>query len=186
MNSILYFLIEKNSTGPITILNGPDYLPITFLNVSNFNNLEQSDPLLIKDLTWIGRPELAFWQANIGNKPAATFSKKIVSENIINEASETVSVVYTEVELSPQEQEQKKQQLKNRYTPTRDSYLKLTDFTQLTDAPITDTARIDFALFRQQLRAMFDIDDYSQLAWPPIPTSAPNITIPPFPIIDFS
>lgn len=186
MNSILYFLIQKNLPGSITILNGPDYLPVTFLNVSNFNNLEQDNPALLKNLSWLNEPLLAFWQANIGNKPAATFSKKIVSENIVNEASETVSVVYTEIELSPQEQEQKKQQLKNRYTPTRDSYLKLTDFTQLADAPITDNARTDFAAFRQQLRAMFDIDNYSQLAWPPIPTSAPNITIPPFPVIDFS
>jgi hypothetical protein len=28
---------------------------------------------------------------------------------------------------------------------------------------------------------MFNIEDYNQLAWPTIPTSAPNITIPPFP-----
>jgi hypothetical protein len=68
----------------------------------------------------------------------------------------------------------------------RDSYLKLTDFTQLADAPISEQAKADFLVFRQQLRAMFDILDYSQLTWPPIPTSAPNITIPPFPPIDFS
>lgn len=186
MSTNLYFLIEKNLNGSITILNGPDYLPITFLNVSNFNNLEQNDPQLIKNLAWIDKPNLGFWQAIIGSKPAATFSKKIVSQNNINATAETVSVVFAEVDLTPQEQEQKKQSLKNKYTPTRDSYLKLTDFTQLSDAPITDNARIDFAIFRQQLRTMFDIADYSQLAWPTIPTSAPNIVIPPFPSIDFS
>lgn len=185
MNSNLYFLIQKNSNS-VSILNGPDYLPVTFLNVSNFNNLEQNNPQLVKNLNWIDRPDLGFWIAIIGPKPTPTFSKKIVSEDVINDATETVTVTYTEIELNPQEQEQKKQLLKNRYTPVRDSYLKLTDFTQLADAPITDNARTDFAAFRQQLRAMFDIDNYSQLAWPPIPTSAPNITIPPFPVIDFS
>lgn len=181
MNTNQYFLIQKNSNGSATILDGPDYLPESFLNVSNFNNLEQNDPQLLKDLTWLGRPELAFWLANIGIKPTATYSKKIVSETTINVMTETVNVNYIEVDLTPEEQEQKKQNIKNRCTPIRDSYLKLTDFTQLPDAPITDNARIDFAVFRQQLRAMFDIVDYSQLAWPSIPTSAPNISIPPFP-----
>ncbi len=184
MNTNLYFLIQKNSDGSITILNGPDYLPITFLNVSNFNNLEKDAPQLLKNLDWLDRPTLSFWQAVIGVKPVGVFSKKIVSENNVNPESETVNVVYIEVDLTPQEQEEKKQLLKNRYTPVRDSCLKLTDFTQLADAPISEQARIDFSNFRQQLRAMFDISDYSQLAWPVIPTSAPNITIPPFPPIE--
>ena len=65
-----------------------------------------------------------------------------------------------------------------------EGYLKLTDFTQLADAPISDQAKTDFLTFRQQLRSMFDIEDYSQLTWPTIPSSAPNITIPPFPPIN--
>jgi hypothetical protein len=182
----LYFLIQKDSYNSVSILNGPDYLPVTFLNISNFNNLEQNDPQLIKDLSWADRPDLGFWIAKIGSKPPVSFNTKIVSENILDISSETITVNYSEIELSAQEKEQKKQMLKNRYTPMRDSYLKLTDFTQLADAPISEQAKADFLVFRQQLRAMFDILDYSQLTWPPIPTSAPNITIPPFPPIDFS
>lgn len=185
MNTNLYFLIQ-NINGSVSILNGPDYLPVTFLNVSNFSSLEQTDPQLIKNLGWLDRPDLGFWVAVIGSKPTAVFSKTIVSENIISETNETVTVVYSEVELTHQQQEEKKQTLKTNYTPVRDSYLKLTDFTQLSDAPISEQAKADFLVFRKQLRAMFDIVDYNQLAWPPIPTSAPNITIPPFPPIDFS
>ena len=108
MNTNLYFLIQ-NINGSVSILNGPDYLPVTFLNVSNFSSLEQTNPQLIKNLGWLDRPDLGFWVAEIGSKPAAVFSKTIVSENIINETNETVTVVDSEVELTPQQQEEKKQ-----------------------------------------------------------------------------
>jgi hypothetical protein len=64
---------------------------------------------------------------------------------------------------------------------TRDQYLLLTDFTQLSDAPISDIAKNDFKTFRQQLRSMLDIPDVTQAVWPTIPTSASNISLPPFP-----
>ena len=63
----------------------------------------------------------------------------------------------------------------------RDQYLVITDFTQLSYSPISDAAKLDFKNFRQQLRTMLDIPDITQAVWPTIPTSAPNITIPPFP-----
>jgi hypothetical protein len=63
----------------------------------------------------------------------------------------------------------------------RDQYLVITDFTQLSDAPISDAAKLDFKNFREQLRTMLDIPDITQAVWPTIPTSAPNISIPPFP-----
>jgi hypothetical protein len=119
-------------------------------------------------------------------KPTTTYYKKITTTNTVNNDNKTVDVTYTEVELTPVEIELKNKKMKSSYVPIRDSYLKLTDFTQLSDAPITEQAKSDFLIFRQQLRAMFDISDYSQLAWPSIPTSAPNIVIPPFPTISFS
>jgi hypothetical protein len=66
-------------------------------------------------------------------------------------------------------------------TPIRDQYLKMTDFTQIPGVPISSDARADFASFRQQLRDLFDAADLSTVVWPTIPTSAPNISIPPFP-----
>lgn len=182
----LYFYITRNSDGSITLNSEEQYLPVTFLNVSGFNVLEFGDPQLLPNLSWLDKPELGFWLAVIGAKPSVTFYEKIVKSNTINIQDETVSVFYTVVSLTSEEILIKQNNIKTRYVPVRDSYLKLTDFTQLADAPITQQARSDFATFRQQLRAMFDIVDYSQLAWPSIPTSAPNITIPPFPPIDLN
>lgn len=49
------------------------------------------------------------------------------------------------------------------------------------DGITVNTAKLDFKNFRQQLRVMLDIPDITQAVWPTIPTSAPNISIPPFP-----
>lgn len=197
MNTNLYFLVSINAEGvaklEITINpfsasfdSGAQPLPINFLNVSGFNNLQTTNPDLLPNLAWLDRPDLGFWLAIFDVKPVVSYYKKIITTNTINQSEKTVSVSYTEVELTLPEVEEKNSKMRTSYVPVRDSYLKLTDFTQLADAPITEQARLDFATFRQQLRAMFDIVDYSQLAWPPIPTSAPNIIIPPFPPIDFS
>lgn len=191
----LYFLISINSDGAGTIYESlqpfsnviagvAQLLPPEFLNISGFNNLETSAPNLLLDLGWAGRSDLGFWLANIPIKPIVTYYKKIVTTNTVNNINKTVDVTYSEVELTLAEIEAKNKKMRASYVPVRDSYLKLTDFTQLADAPISEQARIDFSNFRQQLRAMFDISDYSQLAWPAIPTSAPNINIPPFPPIE--
>ena len=68
-------------------------------------------------------------------------------------------------------------------TPTRDQYLKLTDFTQIPDAPLSAEGKNDYLIFRQQLRNMFDVPNLAIVNWPIIPTSAPNIIIPAFPPI---
>ena len=197
MNTNLYFLVSINTEGvaklEITIKpfstsfdSGAQLLPINFLTVSNFNNLQTTNPDLLPNLAWLDRPDLGFWLAIFDAKPVVSYYKKIITTNTINQSDKTVSVSYTEEELTLPEVEAKNSKMRTSYVPVRDSYLKLTDFTQLADAPITEQARLDFATFRQQLRAMFNIVDYSQLAWPPIPTSAPNIIIPPFPTIDFN
>jgi len=193
----LYFLISIDTNGTGTILESlqpfsnvvagvPQLLPPEFLNISGFNSLEQSNPSLLLNLSWAGRSDLGFWRANVSIKPLTTYYKKVITTNTVDNVNKTVNVTYTEVELTPEEIEVKNKKMRTSYVPVRDSYLKLTDFTQLSDVPITDIAKSDFTVFRQQLRGMFDITDYSQLVWPTIPTSAPNIVIPPFPTIDFS
>ena len=191
----LYFLISINSDGTGTIYESlqpfsnvvagvAQLLPPEFLNISGFNNLETSGPDLLLDLGWAGRSDLGFWIANFAVKPTTTYYKKIITTNTINNVNKTVDVTYSEQDLTEIEIDIKNKKMRASYVPIRDSYLKLTDFTQLPDAPITEQAKSDFLIFRQQLRTMFDISDYSQLAWPEIPTSAPNITIPPFPPIE--
>ena len=161
-------------------------LPTEFLNISGFNNLEQSNPDLLPNLGWAGSSDLGFWVAIFGSKPTVTYYEKILTINTVDNTNKTVNVTYPIQGLTPVEIESKNNRMRTSYVPVRDSYLKLTDFTQLPDAPITEQAKGDYLVFRQQLRSMFDISDYSQLAWPAIPTSAPNITIPPFPPIDFN
>jgi hypothetical protein len=191
----LYFLVSIDTDNVVkleetvipfsnTVSTAPQLLPTNFLNVSNFNNLETSNPSLLLNLSWLDRPDLGFWLAVFDVKPSVNYYKKIITTNTINQIEKTVTVSYTELDLTPQELEAKRTKIKSMNVPIRDSYLKLTDFTQLADAPISDQAKADFLTFRQQLRSMFDIEDYSQLTWPTIPSSAPNITIPPFPPID--
>jgi hypothetical protein len=153
----LYFLVSINIDGSVILNTEEQYLPQSFLNVSGFNNLEFNNPELLPNLNWLNRPDLGFWLAN-----------------------------YSVASLTQEEINVKKNNIKTSYIPIRDSYLKLTDFTQLMDAPISDQAKSDFLNFRKQLRIMFDIDDYMQLVWPLIPTSAPNVYIPPFPEINLN
>ncbi len=191
----LYFLVSIDTDNVVkleetvipfsnTVSTAPQLLPTNFLNVSNFNNLETSNPSLLLNLSWLGRPDLGFWLAVFDVKPSVNYYKKIITTNTINQIEKTVTVSYTELDLTPEELDAKRTKIKSMNVPIRDSYLKLTDFTQLADAPISDQAKTDFLTFRQQLRSMFDIEDYSQLTWPTIPSSAPNITIPPFPPIN--
>jgi hypothetical protein len=179
----LYFYITKNPDGSITLNSEEHYLPLTFLNVSGFNNLELNDPHLLPDLSWLGRPDLGFWLSVSDKKPSIEFYQKIEKKFTINKENKTVKISYLIFNLTQEEIDIKKHSIKTSYIGVRDSYLKLTDFTQLSDAPISEQAKADFLIFRKQLRTMFDINDYSQLTWPNIPTSAPNINIPPFPEI---
>ncbi len=174
------------STGSATVLSWYSTLTGSALDydANNYDNLETSDPSLLLNLSWLGRPDLGFWLAVFDVKPSVNYYKKIITTNTINQIEKTVTVSYTELDLTPEELDAKRTKIKSMNVPIRDSYLKLTDFTQLADAPISDQAKTDFLTFRQQLRSMFDIEDYSQLTWPTIPSSAPNITIPPFPPIN--
>lgn len=182
----LYFLVSINIDGSVTLNTEEQYLPQSFLNVSGFNNLEFNNPEFLPNLNWLNRPDLGFWLANVGYKPVVNFYEKLIKTNIINNEQKTVSVSYSVASLTQEEINVKKNNVKTSYIPIRDSYLKLTDFTQLMDAPISDQAKSDFLNFRKQLRIMFDIDDYTQLVWPLIPTSAPNVYIPPFPEINLN
>lgn len=192
-----YFLISIDVNGIGTIYESKQLfsnvvagvaqlLPSEFINISGFNYLETSNPDLLLNLGWAGRPDLGFWLANIPIKPKTTYYKKIITTNTVNNINKTVDVIYTEKDLTVAEIDIKNKKFKSYYAPIRDSYLKLTDFTQLPDAPLSDQVKQDYSIFRQELRTMFDKDDYSSIAWPSMPTSASNIQLPPFPILSFS
>ena len=176
-----YFLIKKLSDNTYTIINGPNRLPESFGSTSGFNNLETSAPELLPDLTWQDNPDLGFWLAVFDNKPTININQKLIENYTVDASTKTCKVYYTIQDIESSEVNIRTTQLKQNIRMIRDKYLLITDFTQLSDAPISDAAKLDFKNFRQQLRTMLDIPDITQAVWPTIPTSAPNITIPPFP-----
>jgi len=176
-----YFLIKKTLDNTFTIINGPDYLPQTFGPTSGFNNLETNAPELLPDLSWQENSDLGFWLAVFDDKPICNIDQKITENYVINSNTKTCRVSYTVESISPSESDIRIENFKQQIRFTRDKYLSLTDFTQLSDAPILEVAKNDFRIFRQELRTMLDIPDITQAVWPTIPTSAPNISLPPFP-----
>ena len=181
MNNKQYFLVTKIDNQNYSIIQGPNYLPESFGPTSGFNFLEQNSPELLSDLTWQGSPNLAFWVAIFNEKPSININQNLIENKILNIAEKTVTVSYSIQNADPSEIEIRIKQLKQNIRTIRDRYLVMTDFTQSSDAPMSDAAKLDFRNFRQELRTMLDIPDVTQAVWPTIPTSAPNITIPPFP-----
>ena len=154
-------------------------LPGSYRNISNFYFLQDSQVL---DLTWAGYPGEGFWPAIIESMPDYNINQKLERILTANIANKVVNVTFDIVQLNPSEYQQRINSLEAQVRNIRDQYLKLTDFTQLSDAPITSQAKSDFVTFRQQLRDILkNVTDPTTIVWPTIPTSAPNIEIPPFP-----
>ena len=109
------------------------------------------------------------------------FRSKLEQVSTPNISEKTVTVSYNIITLTEQEYISRIKGLESQIRIIRDNYLKLTDFTQLADSPITAEAKEDYRIFRQQLRDILNnVTDPSKVVWPPIPTSAPNIEIPLF------
>jgi len=167
-----YVLVVNNQ-----IVSTPAPLPISYKNISNIFVLPDDK---LADLSWSGNNE-GFWVVNCDPFPTINIHQKIETSWILNTNNKTCQESYTVVDVTPSEEEIRVGKIKTSIKMIRDQYLVLTDFTQLSDAPISDVAKNDFKTFRQQLRTMLDIPDITQAVWPTIPTSAPNISLPPFP-----
>jgi len=167
-----YVIVVNNE-----IVSTPAPLPTNYKNISNLFALSDDQ---LSNLSWSGNNE-GFWVVNSDPLPTITIEQKIDTSYSLNTVSKTCHRSYTVVNVTPSEEEIRKNKIKSEIRMIRDQYLLITDFTQLSDAPISDAAKLDFRNFRQQLRVMLDIPDITQAVWPTIPTSAPNITIPPFP-----
>jgi len=167
-----YVLVVNNH-----IVSTPAPLPNNYKNISNLFALSDEQ---LSDLSWSGNNE-GFWVVNSDPLPTINIHQKIETSLTLNTQNKTCQENYTEVDVTPSEEEIRINRIKSSIRMTRDQYLLLTDFTQLNDAPISDAAKNDFKTFRQQLRSMLDITDVTQAVWPTIPTSAPNISLPPFP-----
>jgi len=134
-------------------------------------------------LSWSGNNGEGWWLVESDPLPSINFKQKIITTYTLNVVNKTCQESYVVENLITSEQEELNNRVLVSLRTVRDRYLRMTDFTQLSDSPISDQSKLDFKNFRQQLRVMFDITDITQAVWPTIPTSAPNITIPPFPPI---
>jgi hypothetical protein len=167
-----YVLVVNNH-----IVSTPAPLPISYKNISNIFVLPDDK---LADLSWSGNDE-GFWVVNSDPLPTINIQQKIETSYSLNIENKTCHESFTVVDVTPSEEEIRKNRIETSIRMIRDQYLVITDFTQLSDSPISDAAKLDFKNFRQQLRTMLDIPDVTQAVWPTIPTSAPNISIPPFP-----
>jgi hypothetical protein len=167
-----YVLVVNNH-----IVSTPAPLPISYKNISNIFVLPDDK---LADLSWSGNDE-GFWVVNSDPLPTINIQQKIETSYSLNIENKTCHESFTVVDVTPSEEEIRKNRIETSIRMIRDQYLVITDFTQLSDSPISDAAKLDFKNFRQQLRTMLDIPDITQAVWPTIPTSAPNISIPPFP-----
>lgn len=176
-----YYMKWDDSSQSYAIQYGPTFLPENFGITSGFNNIETGDPELLLNLNWTGMGGYAFWKFIDSVKPTCSSSQKIKSQILLDQVHKVVNIQYFLADLDEADIETLNKIFIANVTPIRDQYLKMTDFTQIPDVPISSDARADFASFRQQLRDLFDAADLSTVVWPAIPTSAPNISIPPFP-----
>ena len=169
-----YVLVVNNE-----IVSSPAPIPQNYKNISNFYAL--SDEYLV-DLSWSGN-EGGFWLVNSDVMPTIDITQNIASKYSLNIVNKTCRESFVITNASPEGQEIRKNRIKSRIRMIRDQYLVITDFTQLSDSPISDSSKLDFKIFRQDLRVMLDVPDVTKVVWPNIPTSASNINIPPFPEI---
>lgn len=176
-----YYMKWDDASQAYQIQYGPTFLPENFGITSGFNNIEISSPELLLDLGWTGMSGYAFWKFIDVAKPVCAVNQKIKSQILLDQTLKVVNIEYFLADLDEADIETLNKIFIESVTPTRDQYLKLTDFTQISDAPLSDEARNDYLLFRRNLRNLFDVSDLSTLIWPTIPTSAPNIVIQPFP-----
>lgn len=110
MSNNSYFLVYSGSN----IVSGPLSLPESYKNISNFYNLESTDPSLLVDLAWSGNPYEGFWVAINGNLPATGSDQKISSSVSLNTNDQTCLIEYFAVNMTSEEIAAKDKQIKQR------------------------------------------------------------------------
>lgn len=167
-----YVLVVNNE-----IVSTPAALPNNYKNISNLFALSDQQ---LSDLSWSGNNE-GFWLVNSDPLPILSDDQTIETSYSLDIENKTCHQKYIIKNVTLIPQEIRNNRMRANLKMIRDRYLLITDFTQLPDAPLSDDVKLDFKIFRQQLRDMLNVADITQSVWPTIPTSAPNITIPPFP-----
>ena len=163
-----YFIINITDN---SIISSASTLPDTYKHISNLQTIAENDPELLKDLTWADLPEEGFWEAIYEEQPELginqVYEQTVSVDPVLKVVNVTLAVIQApEGNVDPTDTLALIKQDVGRY---RDEYLFLTDYTQLPDAPFTEEEKAQFAVYRQQLRDMFDVDDVNNISWPTKP-----------------
>jgi hypothetical protein len=170
-----YYYINRETvgedSGSVSIISGPDYLPVNYKNVSGFNNI--ADNSLLNDLNWVGEQNKGFWEAVYPDSiPEISSSQKIVESSSINLVNSTIDVSFSIEDLSLEEKNMMTASYKDQLRPRRDQLLMATDFTQLPDSPLSDELKSSFVTYRSELRNMFDVATIEEIVWPEMPSGS--------------
>ena len=186
MNLNNYFHVSyvsgANETGAYVVDSTPSMLPESLGAVSSFYNIE--DKNLLTGLSWINMPNEGYWQQiDKNNKPSIEYHQYLIENHEFIFESGAVNVTYGFGTLNDEDIIAKVSGWKDQIRVTRNEYLSLTDFTQLSDSPISSGAKEEYRVFREGLRTMFDNVGPSgiDISWPTMPTGASNINLNPLP-----
>lgn len=132
----------------------PSSLPTNFQNISNFYVLP-SEKLI----------EHGWYPVRLVENPNKTNTTKFVDYTFVVENNEVVQ--YENIrEKTPEEiqEETDKQWIKMR--AERNKLLFISDWTQLSDSPLTNEKKQDWQTYRQQLRDVTNQTDPFNIIWP--------------------
>ena len=169
-------------TGAYIVDSPASKLPNSLGPVSSFNNIE--DHSLLTGLAWAGKPNEGYWrQETASDEPHIEHHQYLSEIHTFVFESGCINVSYDVGSLSNEDVVAKTSAWKDQIRFTRNEYLSLTDFTQLSDSPISSEIKEEYRVFREGLRTMFDDIEPTGtgLAWPAMPTGAANINLQPLP-----
>jgi len=138
------------------MVDGPRMIPINWKNISNFNTLDNDS---LKSYGWY---PYRFVEAPLGENDKITGSYFEVGEDEV-----------VEYQTAAPKSESEIQELINQQwihiRSQRNIYLSESDWTQLSDSPLTQEKKIEWSTYRQELRDITDQSDPKNIIWPTKP-----------------
>jgi hypothetical protein len=140
------------------VVEGPRLLPINWENISNFNAL---DIVSLKSYGWYPH---RFVEATLGENDKITGSYFVIGEDEV-----------VEYQTIAQKSESEIQDLINQkwinIRSQRNVYLAESDWTQMTDSPLSELKKEEWKQYRQSLRDITNFDSPDHVIWPERPSS---------------
>lgn len=139
-----------------TVIEPNRLLPINWANISNFNLLDNN---ALKNYGWY---PYRFQNANVPD------GYKVIGTHY--EITDTEVIEQEDIaKITPEEIEEYKNNEWVSVRSRRNIMLLESDWTQLSDSPLTDEKRIEWKTYRQALRDITSQSDVFNLSWPTPP-----------------